>query len=168
MKGSASAREWHDQVIRVDDFKSAMRCFPTGVTIVTTFLAGKPHGFTANAFTSVSVEPPSVLICVHRGARSHLLISESERFCVNILRAEQRSIAEHFSESGDDEQFDGIPYARDPDGAPQLAGSLAWLDCAVSEEHSVATHTIFIGLVLRCDNDAEGKPLEYVHGRFQE
>lgn len=157
-----------ERTVNVDAFKSTMRCFPTGVTVITTFVAGRAHGFTANAFTSLSVEPPSVLICVHRGARSHLLITESGRFCVNILRTEQRSIAEHFSESGDDAQFEGVPYLRDPEGAPQLAGSLAWLDCAVSEEHTVATHTIFIGIVLRCDNDPEGRPLGYHQGRFQE
>jgi flavin reductase (DIM6/NTAB) family NADH-FMN oxidoreductase RutF len=157
-----------ESTVSVDAFKSAMRCFPTGVTVITTFVAGRAHGFTANAFTSLSVEPPSVLICVHHGARSHLLITESERFCVNILRAEQRSIADHFSESGDDKQFDGVPYARDPDGAPQLVGSLAWFDCAVSEAQTVATHTIFIGIVLRCESDPTGKPLGYLHGRFQE
>lgn len=147
-------------------FKDAMRCFPTGVTIIATFVDGKAHGFTANAFCSVSADPPSVLICVNRNARSHRLISTAQRFCVNILRSDQREVAEHFSQ-GKDEQFEGIAYTLEPDGAPQLAENLAWLDCVVSEEHTVATHTIFIGLVQRAGSDSTAAPLLYAHGTFQ-
>ena len=149
-------------------FKDAMRCFPTGVTIVTTIVDGKPHGFTANAFSSVSVDPPSVLICVNRHARSHALIGKAERFCVNILRMEQRRLAEHFSTSGEDGQFDDIAFTLEDDGAPRLTGSLAWLDCIVSEEHTVATHTIFVGTVTAAGSDLAGEPLGYFHGQFQD
>ena len=155
-------------MIEAQAFKDAMRCFPTGVTVVTTFLEGKPHGFTANAFASVSADPPSVLICVNRKARSHTLISKAERFCVNILRNDQQALAEHFSASGEDDQFGTVPFERHADGSPQLAGSLAWLDCIVSEEHTVATHTIFVGSVLRAASDHAAAPLGYLHGRFQE
>jgi len=155
-------------MIDAQAFKNAMRCFPTGVTVITTYVDGTPHGFTANAFASVSVDPPSVLICVNRNARSHALIAASQKFCVNILRVEQQEIAEHFSTSGDDEQFSGIDYARADDGAPHITNSLAWLDCVVSEEHTVATHTIFVGTVIRGGSDSQGVPLTYFQGRFIE
>jgi 3-hydroxy-9,10-secoandrosta-1,3,5(10)-triene-9,17-dione monooxygenase reductase component len=152
-------------MIEIGAFKSAMRCFPTGVTIITTFVDGEPHGFTANSFTSVSLDPPSVLICVHRNARTHKLIASSQRFCVNILRVDQQPIAEHFS-SGSDEKFTDIAYVREGEGAPRIEGSLAWLDCDVSEMHSVATHTIFVGVVNASYSDPNGSPLGYLHGRF--
>lgn len=148
-----------------DVLRAAMRTFPTGVTVVTTLLEAVPHGFTANAFTSVSLDPPSVLLCVNRNARSHGLISRAGIFCVNILRYEQRTAADHFARSGDDTQFHGVPWTPAPSGAPAIDGSLSWLDCEVTEEHSVATHTIFVGAV-RHGRAATGRPLGYLNGGF--
>ncbi len=147
-------------------FKEVMRCFPTGVTVITTTVKGIPHGFTANAFASVSLDPPSVLICVNRNARSHALIAASERFCVNILSQAQQHLAEHFAVSGEDDQFQGVTYNQHQDGSPQILNSVAWLDCVVSEQHSVATHTIFVGTVHRAGHDAQAHPLGYLHGHY--
>ena len=74
-----------------------MRRFATGVAVVTTTHAERVHGFTANAFASVSAQPPTVLICVNRNARAHPLISASQCFCVNILAVEQQALAEQFA-----------------------------------------------------------------------
>ncbi|MDP9017092.1 MAG: flavin reductase family protein, partial [Candidatus Eremiobacteraeota bacterium] len=78
-------------------FKDAMRRFATGVTVVTSLKDGEPRGVTVSAFASVSIDPPSVLICVNREARSYLFISTSKIFCVNILSAQQQHLAERFS-----------------------------------------------------------------------
>jgi flavin reductase (DIM6/NTAB) family NADH-FMN oxidoreductase RutF len=150
-----------------DDFVAAMRRFATGVAIVTTEHEGRIHGFTVNAFASVSVSPPTVLICVNRGATAHPLIAESQRFCVNILALEQRALAERFAGGEPRSRFDGVPYRIGPSGSPILDGTLAHVDCALTEELTASTHTIFLGNVI----DAgwrEGVPLGYFDRQYRD
>ncbi len=150
-----------------DDFVAAMRRFATGVAIVTTEHQGRIHGFTVNAFASVSVNPPTVLICVNRGATAHPLIAESQRFCVNILALEQRALAERFAGGEPRSRFDGVPYRIGPSGSPILDGTLAHVDCALTEELTASTHTIFLGNVI----DAgwrEGVPLGYFDRQYRD
>jgi len=149
------------------DFRSTMRCFPTGVTIVTTMLDGKPKGFTANAFSSVSAEPPTVLICVNRQGRSHPLIAAAGKFCVNILRVEQRSLARRFAAKTVADPFAELAYESAATGAPVLGDVLAYLDCEVAEEHSAATHTIFVGTVRACAY-RDGAPLGYFDAEYRD
>jgi flavin reductase (DIM6/NTAB) family NADH-FMN oxidoreductase RutF len=144
-----------------------MRRFATGVAIVTTEHEGRIHGFTVNAFASVSVSPPTVLICVNRGATAHPLIAESQRFCVNILALEQRALAERFAGGEPRSRFDGVPYRIGPSGSPILDGTLAHVDCALTEELTASTHTIFLGNVI----DAgwrEGVPLGYFDRQYRD
>ena len=144
-----------------------MRRFATGVAIVTTAQEGRVHGFTANAFASVSVDPPTVLICVNRRATAHPLIASSQRFCVNVLALDQRALAERFAGGEPRSRFDGVDYRIGPSGSPILAGTLAHLDCALGEELSAATHTIFLGTVL----DAgwrDGEPLGYFNRVYRD
>ncbi len=137
-----------------------MRCFPTGVAVVTTAHDGRIHGFTVNAFASVSLEPPTVLICVNRIATAHPLIASSQRFCVNILALGQRALAERFAGGEPRSRFDGVPYRIGASGSPILDGTLAHVDCALAEELSAPTHTIFLGTVLDAGRRA-GAPLGY-------
>ncbi len=90
-------------------FRQAMRHVPTGVTVVTSLKDGEPRGITVNAFASVSLEPPSLLICINREARSYLYISTSRIFCVNVLAGDQREFAEHFSGKVRERQFADDP-----------------------------------------------------------
>ncbi len=151
-----------------DDFRSVMRRYPTGVTIITTIVEGKPKGFTANAFSSVSAEPPMVLICVNRRARTHPLIAQAGLFCVNVLRLEQRGLAERFASHDHESPFDGVGYRSGKTGSPVLDGALAYFDCELSEEHSAGTHTIFIGNVLECATGEAGEPLGYFEGDYRD
>ena len=143
-----------------DAFLAAMRRFATGVAIVTTTHEGRVHGFTANAFASVSVDPPTVLICVNRSARAHPLIAASQHFCVNLLALEQRALAERFAGGDPVQRFDGVAYHAGPTGSPILEGSLAHVDCTLGEELSAATHTIFLGTVVDA-GVRDGSPLGY-------
>jgi flavin reductase (DIM6/NTAB) family NADH-FMN oxidoreductase RutF len=150
-----------------EDFIAAMRRFATGVSIVTTAHDGRIHGFTVNAFASVSVAPPTVLICVNRGATAHPLIAASQRFCVNILALEQRALAERFAGGEPRSRFEGVDYRFGPSGSPILEGTLAHVDCALTEELTSSTHTIFLGSVL----DAgwrEGEPLGYFDRQYRD
>jgi flavin reductase (DIM6/NTAB) family NADH-FMN oxidoreductase RutF len=144
-----------------------MRHFPTGVTVVTSVREGEPRGVTVSSFASVSVEPPLVLICINREARSYLYISTSKVFCVNILAGDQRDLAQRFAGKMRERQFEGVEYSLGTTGTPVLAGSVAHLDCRVQEEHHAGSHSIFIGAVVACTSRA-GSPLGYYNGDFHD
>jgi flavin reductase (DIM6/NTAB) family NADH-FMN oxidoreductase RutF len=148
-------------------FRHAMRRVPTGVTVVTTLKDGEPRGITVNAFASVSLEPPSLLICINREARSYLFIATSRVFCVNVLAGAQRELAERFSGKVRDRQFADIGYAVDATGAPVLNDTIAHFDCELVHEYAVGSHSILIGRVLSC-SARPGSPLGYFNGGFQD
>jgi flavin reductase (DIM6/NTAB) family NADH-FMN oxidoreductase RutF len=150
-----------------DAFLAAMRRFATGVAIVTTAHEGRIHGFTVNAFASVSADPPTVLICVNRGATAHPLISTSQHFCVNILSLEQRALAERFAGGEPRSRFEGVEYHLGPSGSPILEGTLAHVDCALAEELTASTHTIFLGTVLDAGS-RDGEPLGYFNRAYRD
>jgi len=151
----------------VAKFKAAMRRFPTGVTVVTSLREGEPRGVTVSSFASVSLEPPMVLICINREARSYLYISTSKIFCVNILAGDQRALAERFSGKRRENQFDSVAYDIDATGAAGLRGMVGHLDREVAEEHRAGSHSIFIGRVLSCGY-RPGSPLGYYNGDFHD
>jgi flavin reductase (DIM6/NTAB) family NADH-FMN oxidoreductase RutF len=148
-------------------FRHAMRRVPTGVTIVTTLKEGEPRGITVNAFASVSLDPPSLLICINREARSYLFISSSRIFCVNVLAGDQRRLAEHFSGKVRERQFAEVGYTIDATGAPVLSGTIAHFDCELAAEHQLGSHSIFIGQVMSC-SARPGSPLGYFNGGFHD
>ncbi len=144
-----------------------MRHFPTGVTVVTSVREGEPRGVTVSAFASVSVDPPLVLICINREARSYLYISTSRIFCVNILSGDQRALAERFAGKLRERQFEGVEYDVEVTGAAVLRGTVAHLDCEVAEEHHAGSHSIFIGSVVSAKSRI-GSPLGYYNGSFHD
>ena len=150
-----------------NDFRNVMRRVPTGVAVVTTILDGRPKGFTANAFASVSAEPPMVLVCVNRQARSHPVISQAGKFCVNLLRREQQPLAEQFALGARADPFVEVSFVAAETGSPIIVGTLAYFDCELAEEHTAGTHTIFIGSVIACDG-ADGAPLGYFNGTYRD
>ena len=143
-----------------------MRRFATGVAIVTTSLDGRIHGFTVNSFASVSVAPPTVLICVNRIATAHPLIAASQHFCVNVLALDQRRLAERFAGGEPRSRFDGVPYRIGVTGSPVLEGTVAHVDCRVNEELTASTHTIFLGEVLDAGS-RDAPPLGYFNREYR-
>jgi flavin reductase (DIM6/NTAB) family NADH-FMN oxidoreductase RutF len=148
-------------------FKRAMRRYPTGVTVVTSLRENEPRGMTLNAFASVSADPPTLLICVNRQARSYLYISTSRIFCINLLSVLQRELAERFSGKTRERQFEDIGYDTDVTGAPVLHGTIGHFDCEVAKEHHAGSHSIFIGRVVS-SVARSGRPLGYYDGAFQD
>ncbi|GAA3851363.1 flavin reductase family protein [Streptomyces sedi] len=149
--------------------RAVLARFATGVTVIT--VGGEnPHAMTANAFSSVSLDPPSVLCGVGHGAVMHGALTSAGRFAVNILGAEQEQLARHFADNKRTlgaAQFDGVPWtAGAATGAPLLGGSLAWLECELTTSHSFGDHTIFVGTVLGAGRFTGGKGLLFVDGRF--
>jgi flavin reductase (DIM6/NTAB) family NADH-FMN oxidoreductase RutF/nitroreductase len=151
--------------IDADLFRSLMRRIASSVAVITTALDGHLHGMTATAVTSVSADPPRLLIVVNRSTRSHPLIAASRKFVVNILADSQRSLGEHFSRKGED-QFEGIAYDLGPNGSPVIRDAAAHLECILVSETDMGSHTIFVGQVV--DGGVSGSnPLLYHDGAYK-
>jgi flavin reductase (DIM6/NTAB) family NADH-FMN oxidoreductase RutF len=148
-------------------FREVMGRFPTGVTVVTTRGAnGAPLGLTVSAFTSVSLDPILVLVCIHREANSHDPIIERGSFAVNILTSGQAYLAIRFSSGPVEERFVGLEPGESPLGNPLLPDSLAWLDCQVREVHPGGDHSVVLAEVLAC-RARDGDPLLFYRGALR-
>jgi flavin reductase (DIM6/NTAB) family NADH-FMN oxidoreductase RutF len=150
-----------------NEFKRVMGHFPSGVTIVTTLRPARtPCGLTVNAFSSVSLDPPLVLVCVERDAESHDCIITYGKFAVNVLGAEDgEKLSRRFAEPLVDDKFEGVAYERGQSGVPILERSLAWMECTVVNVVAAGDHTIFVGEVTEADA-REGHPLVYYRGGY--
>lgn len=150
-----------------DLFRTVAGQFATGVTVVTSVESdGAPCGLTANSFTSVSLDPPLVLVCVAQGSHSHDCILESGRFAVNILDADSHEIADRFWRMDRARRFEGLKWSPRQTGAPVLDNALGYLDCTVTEVHSAGDHTIILGQVAECDL-REGEALVFQGGVYR-
>ncbi|MFE4515786.1 flavin reductase family protein [Kitasatospora sp. NPDC056783] len=143
--------------------------FATGVTVLT---AGRdtPSGMTANSFTSVSLEPAQVLVCVVGSAAVHQAVLAEEAFAVSVLARDQEWVARHFADHRRPRgarEFEGIDHVPGRHtGAPVLCRVHAWLECRLSAVHEGGDHTIFVGSVLGAGRSAGGDPLLFHGGAF--
>lgn len=129
-------------------FRKVMGTYPTGVTVVTARDAkGEPVGLTVNSFTSVSLDPPLVLVCIDRSAASHDRLLNAGSFAVNILASDQAGIALRFAAEPSGGRFDGVDWHEGPTGAPLLAGASAWLSCTLQDALPAGDHSILLALV---------------------
>ena len=126
-------------------FRQVMKAFPTGVTVVTALGdGGRPVGLTVNSFTSVSLDPPLVLVCLDRNSASHDQVIAARTFVVNILAADQGSLAVRFAADPAGGRFNGVGWWAGPGGVPVLAGVAAWLFCTLDDVHSAGDHSILV------------------------
>jgi flavin reductase (DIM6/NTAB) family NADH-FMN oxidoreductase RutF len=154
--------------ISKDDFRRIMGHFATGVTIVSVKdERGKPFGLTVNSFTSVSLEPLLVLVCIDHSAQSYSLFRKGAYFGVSILTPEQVALSNRFASRQIVDRFENVPYVEGKTGVALLPNSLARLECRIVEAYPGGDHTIFIGAVEdgRCDG---GSPLLFFGGRYGE
>jgi len=152
-----------------DDFRRSMGCFATGVTVITVDQGGEVHGMTANAFTSVSLDPMLVLVCVDHRARTHAHLHARKRFGVNVLRNDQQAISEYYARSSETHQHAedaGAHFDRTAQGTPVLRGALAYLECRLRKAEKAGDHTIFIAEVEEVVV-GEGEPLLYFQGKYR-
>jgi flavin reductase (DIM6/NTAB) family NADH-FMN oxidoreductase RutF len=151
-------------------FRTALGCFATGVTVITVDYEGEVHGMTANAFSSVSLDPQLILVCVDQKARTHAHLHARKRFGINILAAGQRKISEYYADPAREpdrlEQAVGARFERTAHGTPVLHGALAYLECRLQTTQDAGDHTIFIAaveeVVVR-----EGDPLLFFRGQYR-
>jgi len=152
--------------VQKDLFKEAMSRLPSGVVIVTTASAsGTPKGFTASSFTSVSIDPPRVLVCLALNAECHADFVAAERFAIGILRRENELAARRFASRGSD-KFASHDSAFGKHGLPIIKDALATLICRNVEQYACGDHTIMIGEVQDLTLGTEGEALVYFQRRF--
>jgi flavin reductase (DIM6/NTAB) family NADH-FMN oxidoreductase RutF len=159
-----------DKLVTPDEFRAALGRFASGVTVVTVETAdGGVHGMTANAFCSVSLQPPLVLVCIDHLAETYLRVRERGEFGVSVLKEDQEALSELFAdpERNPDAAYRlGIRYRKMmKSGTPVLENALANLDCRVIAAHAAGDHTIFVGEVRDIILGA-GSPLLYFRGRY--
>ncbi|WP_431867652.1 flavin reductase family protein [Nocardiopsis eucommiae] len=147
-----------------------MSTFATGVTVLT--VGGEnPNGMTANAFCSVSLDPPLVLCCVARTARLHKAVAVEGRFAVSVLSAEQKATARHFADRSRPHgwaQFATVSWVPGlHTGAPLITGALAWLECEVTEEVVAGDHSVFVGRVLEAASGSGDAALLFHRGTLR-
>jgi flavin reductase (DIM6/NTAB) family NADH-FMN oxidoreductase RutF len=156
--------------LTTSDFRKALGCFATGVTVITVDQEGEVHGMTANAFTAVSLDPILVLVCVDHRARTHAHLHTRKRFGVNVLRSDQQAISEYYARSEETHQHPeavGARFDRTAHGTPVLLGALVYLECRLHSTQPAGDHTIFIAeveeVVVR-----EGEPLIYFRSQYRD
>ncbi|GAB6877689.1 flavin reductase family protein [Thermaerobacter litoralis] len=143
--------------------RQAMGQFATGVTLVTAQVQDAVHAMTANAVTSVSLEPPLVLVCVGRERAMHGVLEQAGRYGINILSTEQEAVARYFARQTDQEP--AYRFLKEPPRAPRLEGALAYLDCRIVQRLPGGDHTIFLAEVEHAEVQG-GDPLLFFAGRY--
>jgi flavin reductase (DIM6/NTAB) family NADH-FMN oxidoreductase RutF len=149
--------------IEPTQLRKLMRKWATGVTLVTVRHGSESHGMTVSSFTSVSLDPPLILVSLEKGTRTHRLVRKSDRFAVSILAKHQIELAERFAGRIPDqnERAASLKDKTEPSGIPIPSGSLAHLECEVIDSMDAGTHTLFIAQVIWEVASGRGQPLLY-------
>lgn len=147
--------------------RDALGCFATGVTVVTCVDAtGDPFGLTVNSFTSVSLEPPLLLVCVAKYTRCAPELVKADHFAVNVLQTGQQPASIRFSTT-DEDRFGTTPWSTGETGAPVLMESLCVFECERHAVHDGGDHHMLVGKVVRASFDAAVDPLLFFRGRYR-
>ncbi|MGH9280771.1 MAG: flavin reductase family protein [Acidimicrobiales bacterium] len=146
-------------------FRTVLGHYATGVTVVTAIREHRPVGLSVNSFASVSLDPPLVSFCVSKESSTWPTIRETGAFCVSVLAEDQEHLSRVFATSGAD-KFAGVGWEPAPSGAPVLAGSLAWIDCALDAEHDGGDHLIVVGRVRGLEVMRDSRPLIFYRGGY--
>ncbi|MGI9510071.1 MAG: flavin reductase family protein [Geminicoccaceae bacterium] len=151
--------------MEASDYRHTLGSFATGVTVVAAFDGdGDPWGLTANSFSSVSLDPPLILVCLDRRGRAWPVFAEAAQFSVNILAAGQVKLAQHFASSTPN-RFADMTWTRGQAGAPLLPETLAWLECDTDRQIDAGDHVILIGAVTG-HGRRDHPPLGFCRGTF--
>lgn len=150
------------------DFRQLCGRFATGIAVVTARdTEGRPAGMTVNSFTSVSLEPPLVLLAIDQAASMHGVLMDATHYTINILEAHQESLSRRFA-SGNPDRFDGIGFTPDATGRILLDGALAHICCERVNTVAAGDHTLIIGEVVGGASAEHGRPLLYYRGGYTE
>jgi flavin reductase (DIM6/NTAB) family NADH-FMN oxidoreductase RutF len=147
--------------------RDALSCFATGVTVVTCVSGdGQPAGLTVNSFTSVSLDPPLLLVCLAKQAASSAALVAASHFAVNVLQTGQQPASIRFS-TRDEDRFGATPWSTGEAGAPILKDSMGVFECERHAVHDGGDHHILVGQVVKATFDAQLDPLLYFRGSYR-
>ena len=151
-----------------DAFREALRGWASGVTVVTARSGDQVHGMTVSAFSSVSADPPLVLVCANRASTTHGVIEEGGVFAVNILASHQQDVSNIFASSKDeDSRLQRVSWTEGTTGAPLIDEAVVSLECNVTSSHREGSHTIYVGRVEAAHSTDDGTPLLYYDGAYR-
>lgn len=146
-------------------YRQTMGRFPTGVTIVTAVNQGQPVGLAIGSFSSLSLEPPLVLFCPQKTSSSWPRIREAGVFCVNVLGEDQLDVCKVMA-SKEPDKFANVKWRKAGTGSPIIDGSIAWMDCTITEVLEGGDHHIVVGRVEALDFSETGNPLVFFKGGY--
>ena len=148
-------------------FKEALRGWASGVTVVTSRSGDKTHGMTVSAFSSVSADPPLILVCANQSSTTHDLIEEGGVFAVSILASHQQDVSSVFASSKhEDSRLQQVRWTPGETGAPLIDEAVASLECTVVSAHREGSHTIYVGHV-QAVHTTDAEPLLYYKGSYR-
>ena len=149
-------------------FRDVMRSFPTGVTVVGSAYDGEKRGMTVNSFTSVSLNPPTVLVCIMKDSGCHPLIEKSEVFSVSVLAEDQSELSRKFADHDEVEvhRFVGVNHHIGMLDVPLVDGAVAELECAVEDQLGTGDHTVFVGRVMSATVTSDKSPLVFYRSKY--
>jgi flavin reductase (DIM6/NTAB) family NADH-FMN oxidoreductase RutF len=151
-------------VIAPEEFRRVLGHLPTGITVVTAQCDDGPTGMTANSVTSVSLDPPLILLCPAKASSTWPRIREAGRFCVNVMAGHHEETIRRFARR-DVDRFAGSPVTARAAG-PGLGDAVAWIDCELQHEHDAGDHTIAVARVLGIEAAEDPTPLVFFRGRY--
>lgn len=149
-----------------DGFRRAMRRVASTVNIISICVEGEPMGITATAMSSLSLDPPSLLVCINRSASVHPSMGDVAHFGVNVLHRDQEHLAQMFADRAQHHLRFASGWEISAEHPPRLNDAQAWLKCRRTEHHTFATHSIFIGVVEEVRVREGIDPLVYLDGRY--
>jgi flavin reductase (DIM6/NTAB) family NADH-FMN oxidoreductase RutF len=163
---SSEGGQGREKPVTSEEFRRACGGFATGVTIASVLDGnGAPHGLTVNSFTSVSLDPPLILICLGHAVTCIDAFRESRHFGINVLTETQRELSDRFARKGED-RFDGLEWYRGSSGVPLLPGALTAMECRVHQRIASGDHDIFVGELISL-HSGQGDPLIYFSGQYR-
>jgi len=146
-------------------FRSVLGHFCSGITVVAAMGPDGPLGFTCQAFSSLSLDPPLVLFSPARSSMTWPRIRQIGTFCVNVLAEDHQQVSIAMSRSGTD-KFAGVSWHRSDNGAPRIDGAAAWIDCRLHTEHDGGDHTIVVAEVQNLGAASDARPLVFFQGQY--
>lgn len=152
--------------VNADQFRSALGHFASGVTVVTMANGDRLAGLTVSAFTSVSLNPPYVLVCIDKQSSTLDLLRAAKAFAVNLLSDNQVDLSNRFASKSED-KFSGVPYRLGQLAVPILDNTLGFVECRLVQEIDAGDHIIFMGQVEQADVNIDKQPLLYYHGKYR-
>ena len=147
-------------------FRTVLSHFASGVTVITGSVPGGPAGLSLQSFAALSLDPPMVLVLPSRCSASWARIQDNGQFCVNVLAADQESLAMRFARAGGD-KFDGVTWSPGVLGDPRISGACAWIECEVHAVHEGGDHLVVLGNVRALDAVAGAEPLLFHRGGYE-